>query len=246
MASLANPYFNKAFGTEQTLFQSLITESIQIMGKTYYYLPRELVYEDDILNEEKISRFKTAIPIEMFHEKTEGWDENSELLSKFGLSINNQITFVVSKPRWETELLSSASKMKVSTRPQEGDLIWDEVSDALLEIKFVKQTNSDFFQLGKVYQYQLTCEFFQYQDEQITTGITGIDDIVTAGDLDKNLANVQILQQNGSNILIGTDSYLLLDAGDSKMQSRDFDDTPELKEESYDIEFNVKNPFGGF
>jgi len=47
----------------------------------------------------------------------------------------------------------------------------------LFEIKFVEHENP-FYQLGKLYTYKLSCELFEYSEEDFTTGFTDIDKIV--------------------------------------------------------------------
>ena len=50
------------------------------------------------------------------------------------------------------------------------------MSKGLFEIKFVED-EIPFYQSGKNYVYNLTCELFQYSEEQLDTGITSIDNI---------------------------------------------------------------------
>ena len=249
MASLSNPYFAKNVSSEQNLLQGLITESIQVMGQTYYYLPREIQVEDLILGEAATSKFAHAIPIEMYHEAAQGWDANAEILSKFGLQIQNQLTFVLSKPRWDNEISNLPlikDTMKVWSRPQEGDLIYDPISDSLLEIKFVKSTNSDFFQFGKVYQYQLTCEFFRFEEETIETGIGMIDDNILG--LSNDVLTFQVMLETGD-MLLQEDGYSLnQDDKSISLQHIDrvYDTTDEFVIGAEAVEFNEINPFGEF
>jgi len=63
-------------------------------------------------------------------------------------------------------------------RPLEGDLIYFPLSKGLFEIKFVEHQNP-FYQLGKLYTYQLSCELFQYSQEDMETGWSDVDAVET-------------------------------------------------------------------
>ncbi len=62
-----------------------------------------------------------------------------------------------------------------SSRPLEGDLIFFPLNNKLYEIKFVEHENI-FYQFGKLYTYDLTCELFD-RDSRLDTGNTIIDSI---------------------------------------------------------------------
>ena len=64
--------------------------------------------------------------------------------------------------------------MVFSTRPKEGDLIYFPLGERIFEIKHVEFENP-FYQLGKNYVYELKCELFEYEDEEISTGIDEIE-----------------------------------------------------------------------
>ena len=61
-------------------------------------------------------------------------------------------------------------------KPLEGDLVFLPMSKGLFEIKFVEDA-IPFYQAGKNYSFDITCELFQYSEEQLDTGITSIDNI---------------------------------------------------------------------
>jgi len=64
-----------------------------------------------------------------------------------------------------------------STRPLEGDVIFFPLTNKLYEIKFVEH-ESIFYQHGKLYTYDLTCELFdRIGGKRIDTGNTTIDTI---------------------------------------------------------------------
>jgi hypothetical protein len=238
MTSLINPYFNKTPANEQGLIQGLITESIQINGQTVNYLPRELQNLDLVFGEDVISKFTTNLPIEMYVESSQGFEGQSELISKFGLEIRDQITFKVSVTRWETEVKKIKAKMWVS-RPQEGDLIYDSITKKLFEIKFVDQ-DEQFHQLGKrTYAYKLKCELYQFSHENMVTGISALDAHVVSRS--KNLLDLQLLQEDGSMLLQENGTSIIEDVPNLEF---DFDTSTNFKSEAKIINFDVNNPFG--
>ena len=100
---------NKAFHTsnltsiasERSLYQNLIKEAIQIYGHDVYYMDRQSVNEDSLFGEDTLNQFNTQHPIEMYVEDGEGYAGDKEIMTQFGLENRNEITFVVSKERFQ-------------------------------------------------------------------------------------------------------------------------------------------------
>lgn len=166
-----NPFFNfRTRATEQELMQDLIDEAIKIHGLNTYYLKREDVDVDALFGEDELARYEHAYDIEMYLKTTMGFAGASEFISKFGLNIEDQATFSVSRRRFnqlETGL----------TRPRENDIIWLKLDDTtfyLFDIKFV-ENKEQLFQLGKLYTYELRCELMTYSHERIQTANTIIN-----------------------------------------------------------------------
>ena len=91
-----------ALKTEQNLYRDLIKEAIQIYGHDVYYVARTSVAIDNILGEDALSKFTTQHPIEMYVEDAEGgYAGEKEIMTQFGLENRNEITFVVSKQRFQ-------------------------------------------------------------------------------------------------------------------------------------------------
>tara|TARA_Y100001937_G_scaffold127007_1_gene197826 strand:+ start:476 stop:1600 length:1125 start_codon:yes stop_codon:yes gene_type:complete len=91
-----------ALKTEQNLYRDLIKEAIQIYGHDVYYIDRTTVAIDSILGEDALSKYTTQHPIEMYVEDGEGgYAGEKEIMSQFGLENRNEITFVVSKQRYQ-------------------------------------------------------------------------------------------------------------------------------------------------
>ena len=88
--------------TEQNLYRDLVKEAIQIYGHDVYYVDRTTVALDSILGEDSLSKYTTRHPIEMYVEDAEGgYQGEKEIITQFGLENRNEITFVVSKQRFQ-------------------------------------------------------------------------------------------------------------------------------------------------
>ena len=196
---------------EQLLIEDLIIESIRIYGVDLIYLPRTLVSVDELFLEDTLSRFRQAFPLEAYIENVDGFG-NNDVLSKFGIQINDSGTFVVSRRRWE-QLVGRANGLQLPNRPAEGDIVYFPKTNSFFEIKKVDAFNP-FFQLGKLYVYKLQVELYQYSSERFDTGIELIDETATNKSLDI-LVN-KFVDENGDNILLeddlfGNTSYFVVD-----------------------------------
>ena len=163
---------------EQKFMENLIIESIEIYGQNIYYLPRTYVNKDTILNEVESSEFNQALQVRAYVNNVDGWEGQGELLSKFGIRIEDKTTFIFSRSKFEEKVDDNAA-LNVEGRPNEGDLIWFPITKHLFEIKFV-EVERPFYQLGKGYVWECQCELFEYSDEEIDTGVAEIDAIETA------------------------------------------------------------------
>lgn len=165
--------------SDQFLQDSLIVESIQIAGRDFYYIPRETVNVDDIFNEDTISSFKAAKVIEMYVETFNGFDGEGDILTKFGLQVNDQATLIMAKSRFHEEFRSS-------DRPLEGDLIYFPLTKSLFEIMFVEHEDP-FLQLGKGFIYKFNVELFKYSREDFNTGIEDVDDLYAIDGIEEHI-----------------------------------------------------------
>ena len=163
-----NVFFNHAVNTEQHLYEDLVVESLRMYGHETFYLPREIVEEDTILGEDVQSSFGDAYSVEMYLENTEAFEGEGDLFSKFGVSVRDTATFVISLRTWE-RFISLDSNLATSLRPNEGDLIHFPLSGSMFEIKFVEHENP-FYQVGKLFVFKLQCELFEYSGEDFDTG----------------------------------------------------------------------------
>jgi hypothetical protein len=168
-----NLYFSQGVKSEQNLYEDIVTEAIKMYGFEVYYLPRNMVSRDMILNEDIESKFDAAYMLEMYIENVDGFDGEGTLFSKFGLEIRDQATFVVSKRVWQ-KMVGFWNNGIISNRPAEGDLLYFPLTRSMFEIKFVEH-QSPFYQLSKVPVYKLQCELFETRNEEISTGIDELD-----------------------------------------------------------------------
>ena len=90
-----------SLATERSLYQNLVKEAIQIYGHDVYYVNRDTVALDNVLGEDSLSKYTKQTPIEMYVEDSEGFGGDKEIITTFGLENRNEITFVVSKERFQ-------------------------------------------------------------------------------------------------------------------------------------------------
>ena len=177
---MLNPFFLNGSSGEQNLIQSLINEQLMMYGVEVYYLPRQYVTSNTVIQEVIQSEFNNAYPIEAYLDNYEGYTGQGTLLSKFGIENKDDLQLIISKERYEnyiTPLIKDIPNIELSTRPKEGDLIYFPLGDRLFEIKFVEH-EQPFYQLKKTYVYELRCELFRYEDEVIDTSVSDIDNEV--------------------------------------------------------------------
>jgi hypothetical protein len=171
--STTNVYFSHGTRNEQYLVEDLIIESLKIYGNEFMYIPRTLVSKDEILGEDRLSKFTSSFPIEMYFENVDSLGGQGAFIQKFGLMMEQSATLVVARRRWE-QMVGRYGQTILPNRPCEGDLIYFPLTKGLFEIKFVADQDP-FYELGKLYVYKLQVELFQYASERIDTGIAPID-----------------------------------------------------------------------
>ncbi len=181
---MLNPFFQQGSKSEQNLVQDLINEQLRMYGVDVYYIPRLYVNEKTIIREVVESEFRDAYPIEAYVDTSEGYEGSGEIMSKFGIESQDDLTLTISRERYEEyikPLIENKSNIKLSKRPKEGDLIFFPLGNRLFEIKFVEH-EQPFYQLKKNYVYQLRCELFRYNDEVIDTDVDAIDNALLGGE----------------------------------------------------------------
>ena len=187
-----NPFFLQGSTNEQFLVQDLINEQLRIYGVEVYYLPRKIFKTDDIIREIQSSKFDDVFLIEAYINNYDGYAPDSDIMTKFGLRLKNEISLTISRERYEEfiapflEGISAGIRdgsitdydfANLITRPKEGDLIYFPLGERLFEIKRV-ESEKPFYQLGTNYVYELSCELYEYENELIDTSIDEVDNTV--------------------------------------------------------------------
>ena len=203
-----NIYFQNSI-TDQNLLNEINREVIQQAGIDVMYIPRTLVKEDLILGEDVLSQFNTAYEIEMYVKSSDNFGGPDDAISKFGLDIRDELILVV-----HAESFKFATN---NTTPLEGDLIYFPLSKGLFEIKFVED-EQPFYQVGKNYVFELTCEVFQYGGEKIDTGTDAdkverenayaVDLLLTAGGTGTYIVDEEVYQ--GANLAAATSKAIVV------------------------------------
>lgn len=225
--------------SESLLHEDLIIECLKIYGFDCFYIPRVAVNRDMILNEDPLNKYEDAFPLEAYLENTTGFG-GQQLLTKFGLEIQDTATFIIARRRWEEAV--GRKKVAVLERPAEGDLIFFPLTKSFFEIRYV-EGKDPFYQVGKLYVYKLECELFQYSHENIQTEVREIDEIIDTKE--QNLEAFELsYEDSGTLVYENSDSSLVYEnfnikTNDPIAQNDDFDTNI-----SDILDFTEKNPFG--
>ena len=240
-----NVYFDTGTTAEQRLYENLIIEQLSVFGQDVYYLPRKLVNEDTLFDEDTSSSFNDAYIIEMYLDNIEGYEGQKEMMTRFGLDMQDEATWVVSKRRFE-QLISLDQNLIVSTRPNEGDLIYFSKGNKIFEITFVDH-DDPFYQLQNLPVFKMRCRTFDYSHEDMETGITEIDALETSHSLDA-LAYQVVLEtatESGTNYLITEDGDWIVSEEYSVSTIDVSSDTSFFETQGDSIlDFSEMNPFG--
>jgi len=178
-----NPFFQQGTASEQRLVQDIVNEHLRFHGVEVVYIPRKYVNQKTIIEEVQSSKFDDNFAIEAYVNTYDGYGGAGDILTKFGVSVRDELVITISKERFEDFVApfmaglddgTETSILPTPTRPREGDLVYFPLGERLFEVKYVEH-ESPFFQLGKNYVYELKCELFEYEDEIIDTTLDEID-----------------------------------------------------------------------
>ena len=176
-----NPYFLQGSSSEQRLVQDLINEQLRMYGQDIVYIPRNIINKNTILKEITSSKFDDSFRIEAYLVNYEGFGGQGDILSKFGVKTTDEVTFIISKERYEdfiSPFISLNPQIQLKSRPEEGDLIYLPLDNTIFEIKYV-EGKKPFYQLNNLYVYELRCEVMDYEaDDVINTSINEVDESV--------------------------------------------------------------------
>ncbi len=170
-----NNYFDYYNDTaQQTLFQGLLDECINFFGLSTYYIPRISLSQNGVdffFGDDMGKAFNDAFSMQMMVTNVDMFDGPGDLFTKFSLITNKSIRLLLGNTEFQT-----ATNGNLGTRPREGDVIWLAPMQVLMEIKYVNKDKL-FYAFGSkpFYGWELQCEEFRYNTEQINTGIEEID-----------------------------------------------------------------------
>jgi len=170
-----NPFPLNQITSEQLLVEDLVIEAMQIYGMDIFYMPRSSRDSVDLLyGEDTLKTYTSAFALEMYLEDVTGMEGEGDFMSKFGLEIRDELTFLVSRRRFAFTVNQ--------LRPNEGDLIYVPMLQNFFEITFVEHENGQamYYTLGRgrggnVYVYALKLKQFVFSNEVVETGNAEID-----------------------------------------------------------------------
>lgn len=200
-----NFFFNNFQSSqEQLLLENLIIESIKIYGQDMWYIPRKLNNYDKVYGADDQSSYENAYPIEIYIKSVDGFSGDGNFMSKFGIEIRDQVVFSVAQRIFNEEVGNFSSQ----PRPNEGDLIYFPLNKKCFQIKYVNKFEM-FYQLGALQTWEMTCEVFEYSNEQLNTGIPEIDSLQTK--FSTNILDWNITTESGDDLLTENGEYLVLE-----------------------------------
>jgi len=202
-----SPFFLHGSPSEQRLVQDLVNEHLQLFGQDVLYLPRKIINQNTVIREITASKFDDSFRLEAYLTNVDGFGTPSDVLTKFGVRDQDEVTLVVSKERYDDfiapfmKLFPESERLNAQT-PNEGDLIYLPLDNALFEIKYIER-KVPFYQLNELFMYEFRCEIFEPEDEVIDLpdGLTDkngedVDDgIITRG----NIITLQLEKDDSQN-----------------------------------------------
>lgn len=232
-----NFYFNNfQSAQEQLLLENLIIEAIKIYGEDMYYVPRNINNLDKVYTADDQSSYTLAIPIEMYIKSVDGFSGDGNFMSKFGLEIRDQVIFSVAQRIFYDEV---GSAMNLS-RPREGDLVYFPLNRKCFQVKYVNKQEM-FYQLGALQTWELTCELFEYSNEDMDTGIPEIDALQTR--LSTNILDRSIMTENNFYLMDENGDYIVAETYDLEIITGTGGNEVIQSETDGFVDFSVYDPF---
>ena len=204
-----SPFFLNGSPSEQRLVQDLVNEHLKLFGQDVLYLPRKIINQNTVIREITASKFDDSFRLEAYLVNTDGFGTPSDVLTKFGVREQDEVTLVVSKERYDDFITPFINQFPEGERasavsPQEGDLIYLPLDNALFEIKYIER-KVPFYQVNELFMYEFRCEIFEPEDEVIDLpdGLTDkngedVDDgIITRG----NIITLQLEKDDNQNAM---------------------------------------------
>ena len=204
-----SPFFLNGSPSEQRLVQDLVNEHLKLFGQDVLYLPRKIINQNTVIREITASKFDDSFRLEAYLVNTDGFGTPSDVLTKFGVREQDEVTLVVSKERYDDFITPFINQFPEGERasavsPQEGDLIYLPLDNALFEIKYIER-KVPFYQVNELFMYEFRCEIFEPEDEvvDLPDGLTDkngedVDDgIITRG----NIITLQLEKDDNQNAM---------------------------------------------
>ena len=170
-----------------------------------YYVPRTLTNYDNLYGEDAQSQYNQAILVELYIKSIDGFTGDGNFMSKFGLQIRDQVVFSIAQRTFNQEVAITTDQV----RPNEGDLIYFPLNRKCFQIKYVNKQEM-FYQFGALQTWELTCELFEYSNEQFDTGIPEIDRLQTI--FSTNILDYTLFDEEGNHLLDENSDYLVTEA----------------------------------
>ena len=125
-----NPFFLQGSPEEQDLIQSLVNEQLKIYGVEVTYIPRKFVNRSTVFQEVESSKFDDNFQLEAYVNTWDGYSGAGDVLTKFGMSLRDELQLVISRERFEdfiAPFLDQEDEDEIglaTMRPREGDLVF--------------------------------------------------------------------------------------------------------------------------
>lgn len=141
-----NPFFLQGTSSEQRLIQDLINEHLRMYGVEVVYIPRKFVNTKTIIEEVQSSKFDDNFAIEAYVNTYDGYSGAGDILTKFGMSLRDELLITISKERFEDFIApflgalddgSGEGEVILSTRPREGDLVYFPLGQRILKLNLL-------------------------------------------------------------------------------------------------------------
>jgi hypothetical protein len=171
-----SPFFNHISAeNEQDLFHDLAAEFVYLSGISVYYIKSDAITDenfDQIFGENRFQTLGEAKEIEMYLENMETpYGGMGDMFSKFGLTQNQTVTFIVAYRRFEEEF---------GMRPREGDYIYipkwhNRGPDIIFRISYVEFDKDQFVPTGDPKFYQIKADRARLSHENIETKLDIVD-----------------------------------------------------------------------
>lgn len=171
---MANVFINSHFNgdyaqqTEIDLVEDIAAESIEVQGVQAAYIRKSVKAIDDILVEISVESYRDLYWVPVYIESAPNDDGASDLITKFGLTFDDNYNFVISRKHFNMLGIPGLNA------PEEGDLLWLPLTRTIYVISDAPHRH-DFAQLGKKVTWLLICKPYTTAFADIETGETEID-----------------------------------------------------------------------